>query len=228
MTDPKNKGDKDAGLLSETAKAELVKIYNLEKYGRKYEVITKVMDKGIQAEQDSINLLSLVDNRKYVKNELQLENEFIKGTPDIIYSEDGWINKYIFDTKTSWSLDTFQQNRYKRVDKDYYYQLLGYMCLTGSIRGEICYCLTNTPDSILNGEMYKLLSRMDVVTEEDPRYKIAAEMLLKCHNFDDIPIIERVIRIKYDYNQVDVTNVYEKVKKCREWLMEFDKSPRII
>jgi hypothetical protein len=88
--------------------------------------------------------------------------------------------------------------------------------------------LVNTPESILNGEKYRLLTRMDVATEEDPTYKIAAAELEYNHIFDDIPEIERVIRVKYDYSEEEMQRVYEKVKKCRTWLKEFDESSRII
>lgn len=226
MTEPVSKADKEAGNLSETAKAELIKVYNLEKYGRKTDIVTKYMEKGIEAEDDSLKLLGSIDIREYSKNEYTMENEFIKGTPDILWpSFDGM---EIYEVKTCWNLDTFQANRYKKVNKDYFYQILGYMALTDSIRGEICYCLVNTPESILNGEKYRLLTRMDVATDEHPEYKKAAAELEFNHIFDDIPEIERVIRIKYDYNDEEMQKVYDKVKKCRIWLKEFDESSRII
>jgi hypothetical protein len=229
MTEPQSKEAKAAGELSETAKAELVKIYNQEKYGRRTEIITRYMDKGIQAEQDSIDLLSRNDERIYIKNVYTIENEFIKGTPDVISSDmhDHMVAatspEFVIDIKTSWNLDSFQANEHKKVDKDYYWQIMGYMALTGAIRGEICYCLVNTPASILNGELYRLQSRMDVATNENPDFKIAAAELEFNHIFDDIPEDERIIRIPVDYNEEEIQKVYAKVEKCRLWLMEFDQ-----
>lgn len=100
------------------------------------------------------------------------------------------------------------------------------MALVGANRGEVCYVLVNTPESILNGEKYRLLTRMDVATEENQEYKIAVAELEYNHLFNDIPPIERVIRIQYQYDQEIMNTVYRKVEKCREWLSEFDKSPR--
>jgi hypothetical protein len=217
MTEPKLKADKEAGNLSETAKAELVKIYNFEKYGRRTEITNKYMDKGILAENDSIGMLSRLDDQSYSKNEEEYENDYIKGTPDVATIS------LVIDIKTSWSLDTFQSYRHKEVNRDHYYQILGYMALTGAKYGQICYCLTNTPESVLNGEKYSLLRRMDVVTEEDPRYVRAISELEFNHTFDDIPINERVITVQYDFDYNEIIKVYEKVKKARIWLQDFDK-----
>ncbi len=52
MTEPQAKADKDAGNLSKTAKTHLLEIYIAEKYGRRKDVQTKQMKKGIQVEDD--------------------------------------------------------------------------------------------------------------------------------------------------------------------------------
>jgi hypothetical protein len=217
MTEPKSKEAKENGDLSETAKAHLIKVYARDVFGRSRDIVTKFMDKGIQAEGDSIELLSLVDNVKYEKNTDQLSNEFIQGTPDII-------DESVIDVKTSWSMETFFAAKGKPIDKDYEYQLQGYLELTGAQTGVLAYCLVNTPESLVNDEKYRLLKRMDVATEENPDYKVAAAELEYTMIFDDVPLKYRVIRFHVEKNEELMQRVYEKVKRCRIWLEEFHNS----
>ena len=64
LTEPVSKADKEAGKLSVTCQKELIKIYNQVVYGRKKDITTKQMDKGTQAEPDSIMLLNRVEGKR--------------------------------------------------------------------------------------------------------------------------------------------------------------------
>lgn len=109
-------------------------------------------------------------------------------------------------------------------EKDiYYWQLQGYMALTGAKIGTIAYCLVNTPESIIEGEKYQLLRRMDVVTEDDPSYKRELKLLLANRYFDDIPMSERLLTFSIERNDSDIEKMYKRVEKCREFLYEFEE-----
>ena len=58
LTEPVTKADKEAGKLSKSCIMELIKIYNMEVYGRKKDVVTNKMDKGKIGEPESIKLFS--------------------------------------------------------------------------------------------------------------------------------------------------------------------------
>ncbi len=89
-------------VLSETAKDYLRELWIREIYGReKYDAKNKFTDKGIQCESDSFDLVKEVSGKTYFKNQKQLENEFIKGTPDLV--------KPLIDIKTSWDIWTFSK-----------------------------------------------------------------------------------------------------------------------
>ena len=204
--------------LSETCKSYLVQTYILEKYGRVKEVSTKEMKKGILVEDDSINLVSIIDGILYSKNTERFSNDFITGTPDIINGNE------IIDIKSSWDIFTFLSNIQDPISELYYAQLQGYMALTGATVGTIAYCLTNTPDSIIEGEKYALLRNMDAVTEEDPAYKRELAKLERNRRFSDIPIEERVLTFSIDRDDNYIEKIYRKVEKCREFLYEFEQS----
>ena len=80
LSEPVSKADKESGKLSLTCQKELIKIYNQVCYGRKKDITTKQMDKGIQAEPESIKLLSMVEGKLYYKNEEPLQNEWLLDT----------------------------------------------------------------------------------------------------------------------------------------------------
>ena len=223
FTEPQAKAAKEAGELSETAKAYLVKIYIKEKYGREYDIITKYMEKGKTVEEQSIAMFSLLQQKEFNKNEDRLSNGIISGTPDVFEGEKIEEATAIWDIKSSWNLETFLANVSKPLDKGYFYQLQGYYWLTGAETGGIVYCLTNTPESLLNDEKYRLLKRMDVVSEESPSFIRASAQLEHNNLFDDIPISERCLKFEVARNEEIIKKIPEKVEKCRTFLQEFQE-----
>ena len=224
MTEPKEKSAKEAGELSKTAKTHLKNVYIQEKYGREKDIVTKQMKKGIEVEEDSITLLSRVQKKMLFKNERRLSNKFITGLPDIFEGESIDKAHSITDIKSSYDLFTFLSNVGESLDSSYYYQLQGYMALSGASVAYIAYCLVNTPDHIIDGEKYRLLKSMDVISEDSPEYIKAAMKIEKNMTFDDIPKEERVLIFTVDRDEAVINKVYEKVEKAREYLAQFEST----
>lgn len=214
---------KDVVELSDTCKSYLIQSYIFEKYGRVKDITTKEMKKGVLVEDNSIDLFSIVDGNMYQKNEQRISNSFISGTPDLYDGEDIMNCNEIIDIKSSWDIFTFLSNVAEDMPDTYYWQLMGYMALTGAKIGTIAYCLTDTPEEIINGERATLLRNMNVVTEEDPKYKAELKKLERNRYFNDIPIEERVLTTSIDRNEEDIEKIYAKVERCREFLAEFEK-----
>jgi hypothetical protein len=212
---------KDEEQLSETCKSFLVQTYALERFRRTKEVTTPQMVKGILVEDDSIDLFGQITDTKYTKNTVRLRNEFIAGTPDLFDGEDILASTQVFDIKSSWDIVTFLSNLDGPINSMYYWQLQGYMALTGANIGTIAYCLVNTPEVLLNDEKRKLFYRMDVATEENPKYLLAAAQLEYNLTFNDIPKELRLLTFQVDRNDEEICRVYQKVIKCRQYLAEF-------
>ena len=216
MTEPKLKADKEAGNLSKTAESYLLKVYAQEKYGRRKDIITKQIEKGLTAEEDSLTLISMFDRKLYLKNEEHASTEFFSGCADIV-------DDIIIDVKSSWDMDTFLPKLMSDLDDIYFYQMQAYMELYNKQEAKVCFCLVNTPESILQKERQKLLYSMNVATEESPEYKQAVSKLELNHIFDDIPLEEKVI-IKHVTRDEDVINkMRSKVIKAREFLSNFEQ-----
>ena len=216
MVDPQSKADKEAGLLSKTAQRHLLDVYIAEKYGRKRDIQTKQMKKGVEVEDESIELLNKYWGTNYSKNQDRFTNGFITGHPDILDS-----NKVV-DIKSSYDLWTFLGNLPDKLDSLYYWQLMSYMWLTGATQGHIAYCLSNTPFGIVEQEKRYLLNRMDVISEESPEYVKEAMRLEFNMTFDDIDVSERVLIFTVERNEDDIVRIQNRIEKAREYLHEIE------
>ncbi len=124
--------------LSETAKNFIYETWLKDKKGFRENVTTKQMQKGNEAEDDSLMLLSEVTNRVLLKNQKHYihESQLLSGTPDCLHGD------VVIDVKTSWSPYTFMKSDLKSI---YDWQLRAYMILTGTHKAELSYCLVDMP-----------------------------------------------------------------------------------
>lgn len=218
LTEPRTKGE---GLLSLTCQKELIKIYNREVYGRRKDIVTACMSKGILCEDDSIMLYSKLEGNLYFKNDQQLENEWFTGHPDIYLGDDIYNAEEVDDIKSSFELDTFMPKLIESPDKGYETQLNVYFDLCNCSKGNIVYTLVDAPMSVLEGEKRKLLYSMDVISEESPEFKKAVLELERNLTFGDIDPHERVIKIPIQRNDELIAKMKDKVPIMRTWLQDF-------
>jgi len=211
--------------LSDTAKSYLKELYVFHKYGK--ETVggserSKYTIKGVSVEDNSIKLLNRLDNSYYSKNQDYFTNEFICGTPDIVatISPD---TKKIIDIKSSWDGASLLSKIGNPLDSNYFYQVQGYMALTGATEGEVAYCLVSMPEEIINSEKKRIFYLMNPATEQNPEYLAAIDKLENNMIFDEIPEEERVVRFKVERDEAVIQRIYERVRACREWLAEFEK-----
>lgn len=212
MTEPRSKSE---GPLGETCKAELVKIYVKEVYGRDKEISSKYLEKGLACEEDAITLLSRVKQKFFVKNTERFENDWLTGEPDIISP--------LYDTKVCWDIHTFFAAKTKPLSKGYEYQVRGYMELVDKDYGTVAHCLIDTPLGMIEDEKRKLFYRMNVPTMENPEYLAACEQLEKEMTFGDIPLPERLHEHKVLRSTDIEIAMHERLALCREWLNAFAK-----
>lgn len=222
-----DKFKKDEPALSDGCKNYLTMLYGMEKYGKwspSKEVGNKYTTKGKEAEADGIQLSSLLDGELYYKNELMIENDWLKGTPDIIVGNDPYDAEKIIDIKCPWDCETFFSNLGRdEVPNQYYWQVQGYMAISNAPVAEVHFCLVNLPEWMLNRQRELLLSNMGVVTELDPKYIEVEKELVKNLTFDDIPDQERRIKFTVERNEEDIQKIYRQVERCRPFLEEIQK-----
>lgn len=225
MTPPKDAAEKKRGELGATCKTKLIEIYALEKYGREKDISNRYIEKGLAVEESAISLFNLVDwpvsQIYFTKNEKNIADEFITGTPDLFTGKVILEADEIIDIKSSWDIHTFLKSKHSKLDKDYWWQLQGYMKLTGAKKSRLVYCLVNTPDVMIADEMRRLEWKMGVIDGgSNPLYTEAAESLMREMTFNDIPNEERVHQVVIERDDSAIALIAEKVAACRAWMNE--------
>lgn len=149
MTEPRSKSE---GPLSVGARTYIRELAAQEIFGVDFEVSSKAMEKGIECEGDSIDLLNSVRGLSLLKNTERRTNDFITGECDLFNSD----RKRGHDIKTSWSIATFPITSADCEDKLYEWQMRGYMALWDADEWEVNYCLVDTPERLISYEQMQL------------------------------------------------------------------------
>jgi hypothetical protein len=204
MTSPKTKGE----VLSKTCKSYIQEIVIEEKYGIRKEFWSRYTDKGNEVEDEGIELVNDVLNLGFIfKNDENLNNDYLTGTPDVN------TNEILLDIKCSWDATTFPWFETEVPNKDYYYQLQGYMWLTGKDESLLCYCLINTPFQIVEDEVRREHWKQNLIDESlDLRDFVQAK-----HNFDHIPKEKRLKVFKIAKDESVIEQIKERIELAREY-----------
>ena len=193
--------------LSQGAKTYLEKLFKEEYFEKRTEITSKFMDKGNEVEEQSITLFSKVTDTFFVKNKKHFENEYLTGTPDMVKDK-------VPDIKSSWNLDTFPMFDTELKNDLYYWQVMAYMELTGIHKGEIAYCLVDTPMHLIQDEIRKqswLNGYIDVPAEFESE-------IIDSMTFTDIPEIYRVKIFEVVYDKKAVNQMYAMIDLARKYL----------
>ena len=204
MTSPRTKGE----VLSQTAKTYIQELALETKYGIRKEFNSRYTDKGNLVEDESIRLTEDVLDLGFIyKNDEYFENDYIKGTPDVI------TDTLIIDVKSSWDGTTFPWFAEELPTKDYFYQLQGYMWLTGKKFSKVVYCLVNTPEDIVLDEIRRASwSKHEIEVSDETENEVRLK-----HEFNHIPKEKRIKVFEVEYNEEVIEQIKEKVEACREY-----------
>ena len=197
MTEPRSKSE---GVLSVGAKTYIRELAAQEIFGVEFEVSSKAIEKGIEVEGDSIDLLNSVRGLSLFKNTERKSNDFITGERDLFDAE----AKRGHDIKSSWSIATFPITVADCEDRLYEWQMRGYMALWDADEWEVNYCLVDTPDRLIGFEPMPL------------------------HVVSHLPEWMRVTTWTVKRDLEKEAAIYEKVKAANEYLNlvinEFDQT----
>jgi hypothetical protein len=175
--------------LSKTTQTYMQDWMKEQIYGGKKFTGNKYTEKGLQVEDEAISYFECEMGFDFlIKNTQSFENNFLTGTPDLI------VGDKIIDIKSSWDHWTFPLFEDKLPTKDYYWQLQGYMALTGAKTATVAYVLMDTPDELLN-------QWTDVPYE-----------------YEDLDSKYRIKTFDFDRNDEDIEKIYERVEECREYI----------
>ena len=204
MASPRTKGE----VLSETAKTYIQDLFKEKELGIAREFWSRYTDKGLQMEDEAIDFAGQVLGWEFVvKNEDSFENEWITGTPDVITKD------LLADIKCSWDGNTFPLFDTELKNKDYFWQMQGYMWLTGLDQAELVYCLMNTPHAIVEDEVRRAHWKAGLIDEDlDLREAVQSQ-----HTFDYLPNNLRIKRFIVEKDEESIEKIKEKVEASRHY-----------
>lgn len=200
MTNPRSKNE----LLSKTTISYLEEWMKIQIYAREKKITCKYFTKGIEMENYAISYAQMhIENNQVTpsfKNEKQFENDYMTGTPDVFFDDEVW------DIKCSWDCFTFPLFEKKIPNKDYYYQLQGYMALTGLKKAKLVYVLADMPDDLIEREL---------LYNENAKYED--------YIYSNVDDKYRIKVFKIDRDEDVINAIKEKVIQCRNYLENLEK-----
>ena len=206
---------KDQIELSQTTESALVSIFWEREFNITREITNNALTKGTEQEALSIDLAVEVYKIKEfegmsgeeIKNEKRFENDFLTGTPDII-TEDS-----IIDIKTSFTAHSFPLTNKTIPDASYYWQLQSYLALTGKKFGVLTYCLVDTPENIVQDEIYRYTRNKGLIDCPDD-----VELLIReRHLYSRLPKKLRVKSFNIERDDEAIEKIYRRVEECRNY-----------
>ena len=205
MTNPRTKGER----LSQTTKSYILELAIQEKYGIHKEFWSRYTDKGNEVEPEAIKLTeSVLDVGFIYKNEEQFSNDWATGKPDVN-------TDVLIDVKSSWDAFTFFDKVIENElnNKDYYYQLQGYMWLTDKQEALLCYCLIDTPLQIVEDEIRREHWKQNLISESSDLREFVEDK----HTFGHIPKEKRVKTHVVKRDDEVIEAIKTRIEECREY-----------
>jgi len=181
MSNAKTKGE-----LSQTCKTYLHEWYANEQE----EIRSKYLDKGNIVENELIDFMAVKLGLGMAQKNLETkESEYMIGTCDVES------DILIVDVKAAWNKKTLYDAALSEIDKDYEWQLRGYMALWDKQIGVVFHGLMDTPaECMWNDE--------EVI-------------------YSNLPDDERWLAYKVDRDQELEQAIIDKVIQCRVYLEEY-------
>jgi hypothetical protein len=189
-------------------------------FDRKKEFDNKFTIKGDLAENGSIQYISdILGYSDIIKNEEKFDNEWMKGTPDVIMEDK------IIDVKNSWDCFTFPFFNTEVPKMDYYWQAQVYMELVGLPEYELIYILMDTPIHLIERDSYYWCKDNGYEDKEGDVLRSFEQRMC----YDDIPDKNRVRVFKISRNEKDIELIKERVTLCRQYIGKLETpEPSII
>lgn len=206
--------------LSQGAKTYVKEVWLKYEKGFEEEVTDKKLRKGLQAEEDAINLISYVDGVMYVKNEERVYKNHLTGECDVktefkdMPTEDGQgtVDALVIDdTKCSWNPRTFMS---ATLTTGYEWQGRAYLYLYDADIFRLRHCLVDCPPDVYADEYKKFCFQHNIIDDTMPEYKEAIAQFKRNYLYEDSGLYTQEERVKtfaferdFDLEQVLLTSV---------------------
>lgn len=187
--------------LSQGAKTYIKEVWLKYEKGFEEEVTDKKLRKGLQGEEDGINLISYVDGIMYVKNEKRENKSHLTGECDVITEFEnmptengGTINAVVIDDiKCSWNPRTFMS---ADLTVGYEWQGRAYMYLYNADIFRLRHCLVDCPPDVYADEYRKFCFQHNILDDSLPEYQEAIAQFKRNYLYEDSGLYTQKERVK--------------------------------
>jgi hypothetical protein len=202
MTESKPKGGLSVGAKTYCENWLLSKIYEKQKL-----FTSKYTQKGIDCEEETILFLETAENWGIAqKNDVRKSNDFLDGECDVLLFDK------VVDVKNSFEYLTFPIFDETIPDKNYEWQIQGYMHLYKRFKGEVIYCLMDAPEDLIRKEAYYKLGR----DYTEIQYLDFAQQYFYSHFPNEL----RIKKFEFQYDAEKIKQVEDKVTLCRGYIKQ--------
>ena len=200
--------------LGKTGESALKMWLKEQTFNRRKEFSSKYTQKGNICEDNSIDFIAeMLGFGFLIKNEKYFENDFIKGTPDVI------LNDLIIDVKNSWDWSTFPFFENEVPNSDYYWQAQCYMELCDIDNYKLIYVLSDTPENIIISEARKYCYQNGIDPEDND---VCDEFIAKM-TYSDIEDSKKYKVFDIKRSREDYAKIITRVLEARKYLLTFNK-----
>ena len=224
--------------LTDSNKKILSSLVYATKYGRKTELNSHQITKGLEVEKECRDILSRVTGLFLTASKERKENNWVTGAIDIEP------NEVIPDIKSTWSWESFSKILEESANELYLRQLDSYMDLWNKKESLLCHVLTDTPFEIVEREVktldykYNILNMEGDVRDENIEdvKKVVTNHIFSRHSLEnfcqyssnihiewfedflEIPENERVHMISHSFNQERIDQRNDCIILAREYM----------
>lgn len=213
--------------LSMNAKKYLVRRYTRFKYGKRYKIRTveemkfSALLKGKLTEKSAKDLLSEIDGCEYFSVKSKIKNKYLTGYLDVLDAPTIESASRVIEIKNNFDIITFMLISEKPLPKTIWYQAQAYMAITDKDICEVCFCLCDFPDFMIEEQRRIIFNAMcpdGVETDKFLKYWATAEASMR---FADIPANERIFSRIVHRDEEAIQRIYKRIVYCRKWLREW-------
>mgnify|MGYP002737878560 CR=1 FL=1 len=198
--------DRSGKGMGKTAQSYVETWVKEQLYNRRRQFTSKYTTKGIEMESAAIEYLSEAWRLGMVfKNEVWRENEHFTGTPDLILPDRG------IDIKCAWDCFTFPLFASELPEKDYFYQGQVYMDLFNRNRWDFVYILMDTPDEIVERELFYKTRDADLTPED-------IQQLEASYQYSHLPESLRIKSFRVERDDAIIQSIRDRVEQCRQYI----------
>lgn len=202
-----------SGKFTDTIKSYLDQYYTEKTYGVEKEINSKYFEKGKACEGLGIKLLNETLFKKDFLGHVQveIENEFIKGKPDIVKRD------FVIDVKNAYDCFTFEK---RELSWENEWQLKGYMYLTNKTKSFIFHCLIDMPDFLLDDEINKLFWSGKFQDRNSSIFLDAVAELTKKYQYSNMSFEDRFKIYEVELTEYDIEVIQKSVMLSRQYLIQ--------